>query len=80
MRPADTAKLIAEIRTRHVRAIFTETTLAGNLAQQIAAESGARVFDGKLYGDAIGWARVGGETLEGAIVHDGTVMADGFKG
>ena len=80
VRPADTAKLIADIKARQVRAIFTETTLSGDLAQQIARESGARVVDGKLYADAIGDPGSDGATLEGALVHNGQLLADGFKG
>jgi ABC-type Zn uptake system ZnuABC Zn-binding protein ZnuA len=79
VRPEDTAKLIAAIKQNHVKAIFTETTISANLAQQIAGETGVRVFDGKLYGDAIGDAGSDGATLEGALAHNGKLMAQAFS-
>jgi len=79
VRPADVARLVAAIRQDHVCAIFTETTIDPNLAAQIARESGARVFAGKLYGDALGEPGSPGGTLEGALSHNGAVMAEGFS-
>lgn len=79
VRPADVARLVAAIRQQHVCAIFTETTIDPNLAAQIARESGARVFAGKLYGDALGEPGSPGGTLEGALSHNGAVMAEGFN-
>ena len=78
IRPADTAHLISEIKRLHVRAIFTETSLDPGLARQIAAETGARVFDGKLYGDSIGDPGSDGATLDGALLHNAAVMVAGF--
>lgn len=79
VRPADVARLVAAIRQQHVCAVFTETTLDPNLSGQIARESGARVFDGKLYGDALGEPGTAEGTLEGALAHNGAVMAAGFR-
>jgi zinc/manganese transport system substrate-binding protein/manganese/iron transport system substrate-binding protein len=79
VKPADTAKLITDIKSKGVKAIFTETTLDSGVASQIARETGAKVFDGKLYGDAIGDAGSDGATLEGALVHNGQAMASAFK-
>jgi zinc/manganese transport system substrate-binding protein/manganese/iron transport system substrate-binding protein len=79
VRPADIAKLVAAIKQRHVCAIFTETTIDPRFAQQISSESGAKVFDGKLYGDAIGDPGSPGGTLEGALVRNGELMASAFK-
>jgi ABC-type Zn uptake system ZnuABC Zn-binding protein ZnuA len=79
IRPADTAKLIANIKSTGVKAIFTETTLDTGVANQIASETGVKVYDGKLYGDAIGDAGSDGATLEGALVHNGQAMAVAFK-
>ena len=78
VRPADIARLVARIRERHVCAIFTESTIDGRLSQQISAESSAKVVDGRLYGDAIGEPGSPGATLEGALVHDGELMASAF--
>ena len=79
VRPADTARLIHAIRDRHVQAIFTETTLDPGVATQIAQETGVKIFDGKLYGDAIGGPGTPGETLEGAIAENGRQVAAGFR-
>jgi ABC-type Zn uptake system ZnuABC Zn-binding protein ZnuA len=78
VRPADTAKLINDVRQKRVKAIFTETTLQSGLASQIATATGVKVFDGKLYGDAIGDPGTDGATLEGALVHNGRLMAAAF--
>jgi zinc/manganese transport system substrate-binding protein len=78
VRPADVARLVNGIRDQHVCAIFTETTIDPKLASQIASESGARVYDGRLYGDAIGDAGTPGATVEGAIQRDGQLMAGAF--
>lgn len=78
VRPQDTARLISAIRDRHVKAIFTETTLDPNIAHQVASETQARVFDGKLYGDAIGAPGTDGATLEGALLHNARLMAAAF--
>src|SRR6266700_513583 len=75
VRPADVANLVGGIRDRHVCAIFTETPIDPKLANQIASESGAKVYDGRLYGDAIGDAGAPGATLEGAIQQNGQLMA-----
>ncbi len=78
VRPADIAALVAAIRARHVCAVFTETTMDTKLAAQIAAEGRVKVFDGKLYGDAIGDPGTAGATLEGALLHNAKVMARAF--
>ena len=79
VRPADIALLVRRIRERGVCAVFTETTIDPKLAQQIAAESHVKVYDGKLYGDAIGEAGTAGATLEGAIRENGRLLAAGFR-
>lgn len=79
VRPADVAQLISAVKERHVCAVFTETTVDPKLAQQIAAEAHVKVYDGKLYGDAIGDPGSPGSTLEGAIAEDGKLMAAAFR-
>jgi ABC-type Zn uptake system ZnuABC Zn-binding protein ZnuA len=78
VRPADIAHLVADIQRRHVCAIFTETTIDPRLAEQIGAESKAKVYDGRLYGDAIGEPGGPGGTLESALVRNGRLMAAAF--
>jgi ABC-type Zn uptake system ZnuABC Zn-binding protein ZnuA len=78
VRPADVARLVAAIRERHVCAIFTETTMDPKLVGQVAAEAGVRVYDGRLYGDALGEPGTPEGTLEGALLKDGQLMAQAF--
>jgi ABC-type Zn uptake system ZnuABC Zn-binding protein ZnuA len=78
VRPADIANLVASIRSRHVCAIFTETTINPGLATQIATEANVKVFDGALYGDAIGYPGKPGGTLEDALTRNGRTMAGAF--
>jgi ABC-type Zn uptake system ZnuABC Zn-binding protein ZnuA len=79
VRPADITKLVQAIKQKHVCAIFTETTIDTKLAKQIADEAKVKVYDGKLYGDALGDPGKPGGTLEGALVQNGQLMADAFK-
>jgi ABC-type Zn uptake system ZnuABC Zn-binding protein ZnuA len=62
-----------------VCAIFTETTIDTKLARQIAGEAKVKVYDGKLYGDAIDDPGKPGGTLEGALVSNGQLMAGAFN-
>ena len=78
VRPADVAALVAAIRTLHVCAVFTETTIDSRLAAQIASEGHVKVFAGSLYGDAIGDPGSEGATLERALVHNARLMASAF--
>jgi ABC-type Zn uptake system ZnuABC Zn-binding protein ZnuA len=78
VRPADIANLVASIKSRHVCAIFTETTINPGLATQIAREANVKVFDGRLYGDAIGDPGKPGGTLEDALTRNGQTMAGAF--
>lgn len=79
VRPADVARLVNTIKQKHVCAIFTETTIDTKLARQIADEAKVKVYDGKLYGDAIDDPWKPGGTLEGALVRNGELMAGAFS-
>lgn len=79
VRPADIAKLVQAIKEKRVCAVFTETTIDPKLAQQIAAEAKVKVYDGKLYADAIDDPGTPGGTLEGALTSNGKTIAEGFK-
>jgi len=50
---SDVADLIERIRSEHVRAVFTESSLDPALERQIASEAGVRVY-ADLYGDSLG--------------------------
>ena len=79
VRPADITRLVRAIKQKRVCAIFTETTIDPKLARQIADEAKVKVYDGKLYGDAIDDPGKPGGTLEGALVQNGQLMAGAFK-
>jgi ABC-type Zn uptake system ZnuABC Zn-binding protein ZnuA len=79
VRPADISRLVQNIKLKKVCAIFTETTIDSKLARQIADEARVKVYDGKLYGDAIDDPGKPGGTLEGALEQNGKLMGDAFR-
>ncbi len=79
VRPADITRLVQQIKAKRVCAVFMETTIDPKLAMQIAHEARVKVYDGKLYGDAIGDPGSPGATLEGALTHNAQLMAAAFK-
>jgi ABC-type Zn uptake system ZnuABC Zn-binding protein ZnuA len=79
VRPADITRLVQNIKQKKVCAIFTETTIDPKLAKQIADEARVKVYDGKLYGDAIDDPGKPGGTLEGALQQNGKLMGDSFR-
>ena len=72
--------LVAQIRDRGVRAIFTESSVNPRLAEAIASESDAQLVTEPLYTDALGPDGSGAETLDGVLVHNATVIRDGLLG
>jgi ABC-type Zn uptake system ZnuABC Zn-binding protein ZnuA len=79
VRPADITRLVQSIKQKKVCAVFTETTIDPKMARQIADEAKVKVYDGKLYGDAIDDPGKPGGTLEGALEQNGKLMGDAFK-
>ncbi len=79
VRPADITRLVQAIKARRVCAVFTETTIDPKLAKQIADEAKVKVYDGKLYADAIGEPESQGATLEGALTRNGQLISEAFK-
>jgi ABC-type Zn uptake system ZnuABC Zn-binding protein ZnuA len=57
----DIAALVRKIRSAHVKAIFTESSINPKLEQQIASEAGVKVY-ANLYGDTLGPAGSKGAT------------------
>jgi zinc/manganese transport system substrate-binding protein len=57
----DIADLVRKIRSAHVKAIFTESSINPKLEQQIAGEAGVKVY-ANLYGDTLGPAGSKGAT------------------
>lgn len=76
---ADVRRLVAQIRARHVRAVFPETSLNARLAQAIARESGALV-GAPLYGDTLGPKGSRGASYLGMEQANADAMARGFSG
>ncbi len=73
------ADLIQRIRAQHVSAIFTESSLSPKLEQQIASETGVKVY-ANLYGDTLGPAGSPGATYLGMERWDMRAMVAGFLG
>jgi ABC-type Zn uptake system ZnuABC Zn-binding protein ZnuA len=61
------ADLVNAIKAQKVQAIFTESSVNPQLAQQIAREAGVKVVDGALYGDTLGPPGSGADTLDGML-------------
>lgn len=78
VRPADIARLVAAIRSTHVCAIFTETTIDPKLSAQVAGEARVKVVAGRLFGDSIADPGRPGARLEDALVANARLMAEGF--
>jgi ABC-type Zn uptake system ZnuABC Zn-binding protein ZnuA len=76
----DIERLVDEIRTRGVRAIFSESSVNPALAQTIAEETEATLVEEPIYADSLGPAGSGADTLEGMLVHNARVIRDGLLG
>ena len=61
------ASLVIAIKAQNVKAIFTETSINPQLAQQIGKEAGVQVVAGALYGDTLGPPGSGADTLDGML-------------
>lgn len=75
----DLGKLVDAIKSKHVKAIFTESSINPNLAHQIAQEAGVKVVDGALYGDTLGPPGSGAETLDGMLKFDADLIVSNLK-
>lgn len=74
----DVADLIIKVRAEHVKAIFLESSINPQLAQQIGAETGVTVVD-TLYGDALGAAGTPGATYEGMMRYNTDTIVAALK-
>ncbi|HMA36052.1 MAG TPA: metal ABC transporter substrate-binding protein [Chloroflexia bacterium] len=75
---ADVAALIEKIRAEHVPAIFLESSINPQLAQQIGGEAGVKVVD-TLYGDSLGDAGTPGATYESMMRYDTDTIVSALK-
>jgi zinc/manganese transport system substrate-binding protein len=74
--PQQLAQLIETVRDEGVVAVFSESAVNPELAETIAAETGARVVDEPLYTDALGPTGSMAETLDGMLLHNARVIHD----
>ena len=75
----EVAQLIALIRREHVKAIFPESSINPQLADQIARETGATARY-TLYGDTLGPSGSPGATYTGMERANADAMVRGFTG
>jgi ABC-type Zn uptake system ZnuABC Zn-binding protein ZnuA len=78
--PAELAELIETVRAEGVVAIFSESAVNPELARAVAEETGAQVVDEPLYTDSMGPPGSGGETLDGMLLHNATVIHGALAG
>jgi zinc/manganese transport system substrate-binding protein len=74
----ETAKLLQTIRREKVKAIFAESNVNPKLAQTLAKEAGVKIVE-DLYGDSLGPAGSGAETVEGMWLANARKIADALK-
>ena len=76
----DVELLVNEIRSRNVRAIFSESSVNPALAQAVAAETDATLVEEPIYTDSLGPSGSGADTLDGMLLHNARVIRDGLIG
>jgi zinc/manganese transport system substrate-binding protein len=75
----DVQKLVDQIKSEGVEAIFPEASLSKKLEQAISREAGAKV-GGQLWADTLGPKGSSGATYLGAIRANAATLADGMSG
>jgi ABC-type Zn uptake system ZnuABC Zn-binding protein ZnuA len=76
----DIEDLVTLIRENDVDAIFAESAVNPQLAEAVAAETGATISDEPLYADSLGPPGSGADTLDGMLLHNARVLHDGLLG
>jgi ABC-type Zn uptake system ZnuABC Zn-binding protein ZnuA len=74
----ETAKLLDTIRREKVKAIFAESNVNPKLAETLAKEAGVKIVE-DLYGDSLGPAKSGAETVEGMWLANARKISDALK-
>jgi zinc/manganese transport system substrate-binding protein len=74
----ETVKLLQTIRREKVKAIFAESNVNPKLAETLAKEAGVKIV-ADLYGDSLGPAGSGAETVEGMWLANARKIADALK-
>jgi ABC-type Zn uptake system ZnuABC Zn-binding protein ZnuA len=75
----DVDRLVRQIRSEGVEAVFPESSVNPDIERAIAREAGARIGD-TLYADALGPKGSPGETYLGALAHDAGALVRGMSG
>jgi zinc/manganese transport system substrate-binding protein len=75
----DVQKLVDQIRSEHVQAVFPESSVNPDIERAIARESGASI-GGKLYADSLGPKGSAGETYVDALSSDAAALVRGMSG
>ena len=76
----DIEDLVDLIRENDVHAIFAESAVNPQLAEAVAAETGATISDDPIYADSLGPPGSGADTLDGMLLHNARVLHDGLLG
>jgi ABC-type Zn uptake system ZnuABC Zn-binding protein ZnuA len=74
----ETAKLLQTIKREKVKAIFAESNVNPKLAETLAKEAGVKIV-ADLYGDSLGPAGSGAETVEGMWLANARKIAEALK-
>jgi ABC-type Zn uptake system ZnuABC Zn-binding protein ZnuA len=75
----DVQKLVEQIRTEGVEAVFPESSINPDIEKAIAREAGARIGD-PLYADSLGPEGSAGATYAGALAADARALVSGMSG
>lgn len=78
---ADLDKLVKDIKSQGVKAVFTESALPSKVAQTIAKDAGVKVVagDDALFGDGLGPAKSAGGTYVKMMRHNTKTIVDNLK-
>lgn len=74
----DLAALVELIRSENVVAIFADSSVDPKVAEQVASDTGVKIVD-DLYGDTLGEAGSGAETVYGMLLQNARTIAEALK-
>ena len=75
----DVQRLVEQIRSEHVEAVFPESSVNPDIERAIAREAGAEIGE-SLYADSLGAKGTAGETYAGALAADARALVRGMSG
>jgi ABC-type Zn uptake system ZnuABC Zn-binding protein ZnuA len=75
----DVQRLVEQIRSEGVEAVFPESSVNPDIERAIAGEAGAQIGD-SLYADSLGPKGSAGETYAGALAADAGALVRGMSG